>query len=56
MIAATSLASSTLAAAAKRRIAASSVVPVEHHYEHSLRPCAARFSPAQGAIRSEVTA
>jgi hypothetical protein len=44
------LTSRTLCTAANRRIAASSVAFVACGYERSLRPCAARFSPAQRTI------
>jgi len=37
---------------AKRRLAASSVAPVASGYEHSLRPCDARFSHPLNAICS----
>ena len=47
------LASRTLCAAANLRIAASSVAPVASGYDRSLRPCAARFSPAQRTICKE---
>jgi hypothetical protein len=49
-MAVTSVVSRTLDAAANRRIAASSVASVASGYERSLRPCAARFSPAQRTI------
>ena len=38
--------------AVKRRLAASSVVSVASGYEHSLRPCDARFSHPLNAICS----
>ena len=43
----------TRGAAAKQRLAASSVAPVAYGYEHSLRPCESRFSPAASTIRDE---
>ena len=47
------LPSRTLMTAAKRRLAASSVAPVASSYEHSLRPCDARFSRPESTICSE---
>jgi hypothetical protein len=38
--------------AATLRLAASSVVPVEHRYEHSLRPCATGVSRLPSTIQT----
>ena len=53
MVATPLLVCRALRGAAKLRAASSSVASVASGYEHSLRPCAARFSRPQDAAHSE---